>query len=208
MAAPIDEVANRAGTLNTGDEVEDAIVARIRQLGRQALGQSAGQRSAAVQPARAFGLRQVGKKTLLADDRRPSRVERKTLAERAHTQRPFCASPWCSRGGCSRWGQRALTDFGADRAFAKAAAKMQEHHGVSVPGERARTVTWHHAPVLAKPAPQPVRTLPARGAERIVAKADGTMMPIVDPSAAPPGADRRKFRQVHSQEARLAAVRA
>ncbi len=38
MAALIDEVENRAGTLNTGDEVEDGIVERIRQLGRQALG--------------------------------------------------------------------------------------------------------------------------------------------------------------------------
>ncbi|MBI3885316.1 MAG: hypothetical protein HY302_06255, partial [Opitutae bacterium] len=37
MAALLDEVENRAGTLNTGDEAEDAIVERIRQLGRQAL---------------------------------------------------------------------------------------------------------------------------------------------------------------------------
>lgn len=85
---------------------------------------------------------------------------------------------------------------------------MQEHYGVKVPGERARTVTLQHAHVLAKQAPQPVCTLPARGAERIVAEADGTMLPIVDTSAAPPGADRRKFRQVHYQEARLAAARA
>ena len=120
-----------------------------------------------MQPARAFGRRRVGRKTLLADDRRPSRVKRKTLAERAHTQRPFCASLGCSRGGCSRWLQRALTDFGADHAFAKVAAKMQEPYGVSVPGERARTVALHYAPVLAKPAPPPVRILSGlwRGAD-------------------------------------------
>lgn len=110
--------------------------------------------------------------------------------------------------GCSRRRQRALTDFGADHAFAQAAVKMQEHYGVSVPVERARTVTLQHAHVLAAQAPQPVRTLPAHGAERIVAEADGTMMPMVDTSAAPPGADRRKFRQMHYQEARLAAARA
>lgn len=85
---------------------------------------------------------------------------------------------------------------------------MQEPYGVSVPGERARTVALHYAPVLAKPAPPPVRILSARGAERIVAKADGTMTPIVDTSAAPPGADRRKFRKVHYPEAWLAAARA
>ena len=83
---------------------------------------------------------------------------------------------------------------------------MPEHYGLSVPVERARTVTLHHAHVLAARAPQPVRTLPAHGAERMVAEADGTMMPMVDTSAAPPGADRRKFRQVHYQAARLAAA--
>lgn len=124
------------------------------------------------------------------------------------TQRPFCAAARVQPRGCSRRLQRALTDFGADHAFAQAAAKMQEHYGVSVPVERARTVTLHHAHVLAAQAPQPVRTLPAHGAERIVAEADGTMMPMVDTSAAAPGADRRKFRKVHYQEARLAAARA
>jgi hypothetical protein len=62
VAALLDEVENRAGALNTGDEAEDAIVERMRQLGRQALTQWAEQRHTAVQPARAPGLRQVGKK--------------------------------------------------------------------------------------------------------------------------------------------------
>ncbi len=54
--------------------------------------------------------------------------------------------------------------------------------------------------------PQPVQTLPASGAAYIVSEADGTMLPIVDTSAAPPGIDRRKLRKVHYQEARLAAA--
>ena len=55
VAALLDEVENRAGTLNTGDEAEDAIVERMRQLGRQALTQWAEQRHVEVQPARAPG---------------------------------------------------------------------------------------------------------------------------------------------------------
>jgi predicted phage gp36 major capsid-like protein len=102
--------------------------------------------------------------------------------------------------------QRALTDFGADHAFGAAVKKVQEHYGVSVPAERVHTVTRHHAHVLAAQVPPPVRTLPAHGAAFIVAEADGTMLPIVDTSAAPPGTDRRKFRKVHYQEARLAAA--
>ena len=62
MTALLDEVENRAGALNTGDEAEDAIVERMRALGRQALTQWAEQRHAAVQPAGTPGLRQAGKK--------------------------------------------------------------------------------------------------------------------------------------------------
>lgn len=125
-----------------------------------------------------------------------------------HTQRPFCAATQVQPRGCSRRLQRALTDFGADHAFAAAATKVQEHYGVSVPAARVRTVTLHHAQVLAAQAPQPVRTLPAHGPAHLVAEADGTMVPIVDTSAAPPGADRRKHRQARYQEARLVAAQA
>lgn len=62
VAALLDEVENRAGTLNTGDQAEEAIVARIRQMGRLALTRWAEQRHATVQPAPACGLRRVGKK--------------------------------------------------------------------------------------------------------------------------------------------------
>lgn len=37
MAALLDEVENRAGTLGTADEAEDALVARVRQLGQAGL---------------------------------------------------------------------------------------------------------------------------------------------------------------------------
>ena len=82
VAALLDEVENRAGALNTGDEAEDAIVERMRQFGGCALTQWAEQRHSAVQPARTAGLRQVGKKTLLANDLWSHRVDRTALAER------------------------------------------------------------------------------------------------------------------------------
>ena len=104
--------------------------------------------------------------------------------------------------------QRALTDFGADHAFAAAATKVLEHYGVSVAVARVRTVTLHHAHVLAAQVPQPVRTLPAHGPAHLVAEADGTMVPIVDTSTAPPGSDRRKHRRTRYQEARLVAAQA
>ena len=111
-----------------------------------------------------------------------------------------------SARGSSRRLQRALTDFGVDEAFAAAASKVQEHYGLSVPVSRVHAVTLHHAHVLAAQIPEPVRTLPARGAKCIVAEADGTMVPVVDTTAAPPATDRRKHRKVHYQEARLVAA--
>ena len=126
----------------------------------------------------------------------------------SHTQRPFCTAAHVSARGSSRRLQRVLTDFGADEAFTAAASKVQEHYGVSVPVSRVRAVTLHHAQVLAAPMAEPVRTLPARGAGRIVAEADGTMVPVVDTAAAPPGTDRRKHRKVRYQEARLVAAQA
>jgi hypothetical protein len=61
---------------------------------------------------------------------------------------------------------------------------------------------------MAADQPAPVRALPAQGAEIIIGEADGTMVPIVDTTSAPPEADRRKYRHVHWQEARLVAAQA
>lgn len=121
-------------------------------------------------------------------------------------ERPLRTHAQLQHRSCSLRLQRALTDFGADHAFATAADKVQEHYGVRVPVERVRIVTLHHGNVLTARAPTPVRALPAVGAERIVAEADGTMIPIVDTSAAPAGTDRRKHRKVFYKEARLAAA--
>jgi Uncharacterised protein family (UPF0236) len=111
--------------------------------------------------------------------------------------------------GCSRRLQRVLTDFGADEAFGPAAAKVGEHYGVEVNAERVRQVSLSHAGrIAARAVVAPRTTLAVRGPDWIVAEADGTMLPMVDTSAAPPGADRRKHREVFWQEARVVAARA
>lgn len=110
--------------------------------------------------------------------------------------------------GSSRRVQRALTDFGADEAFAAAARKFKEHYGVEVGASRARSTTLQHAHRLAAKQPAPVRALPAQGAEVIIGEADGTMVPIVETASAPAGADRRKHRKLFWQEARLVAAQA
>jgi hypothetical protein len=58
----LEEVENVAGELNSADEAEDAIVERIRQMGREALQSWALEREKTVQPQRRSGLRRGGKK--------------------------------------------------------------------------------------------------------------------------------------------------
>jgi len=123
--------------------------------------------------------------------------------------RPLLARLGVAARGCSKRLQRALTDFGADEAFAAAAAKVKEHHGVEVNSERVRRVCLEHAGrIAARAVTGPCTTLAARGPDWIVAEADGTMLPIVNTSAAPPGADRRKHRKTSWQETRVVAARA
>ena len=121
--------------------------------------------------------------------------------------RPFRAAAQIGRG-CSRRLQRAMTDFGADEAFAPAAAKVQEHHGLKVTAERLRLVCLLHARRLAQAVPKPCTVLRAKGPDWIVTEADGKMVPIVDTSSAPAGADRRRHRTVRWQEARVVVAQA
>jgi Uncharacterised protein family (UPF0236) len=127
----------------------------------------------------------------------------------SHQLRPFEQQTGVRSRQCSRRLQRALTDFGADEAFAAAAAKVREHYAVEVNAERVRQVCLHHAGRMAEQASvTPCTTLAAQGPAWILAEADGTMLPIVDTSRAPAGQDRRKHRTVSWQETRVVAAQA
>ena len=100
-----------------------------------------------------------------------------------------------------------MTDFGADEAFATAAAKLKEHYGMEVPVSAERGFT--EAPGAAMLAQEPAKgNGPDRpGLPLLIAERDGSMLPVVE--TAETGAqeapiDRRKTRQVGWKEARLA----
>lgn len=116
-----------------------------------------------------------------------------------------------SARGCSRALARAAADFGCERSFARASEALWEHYGVRLSASSVRAVTLRAARAIAARAAgaEPVRTLPKRGAARvIVAEADGTMLPLVRPAPTRQSTDRRKGRTVAWAEARLAACRA
>ena len=100
-----------------------------------------------------------------------------------------------------------VTDFGADESFERAADKLREHYGISVPPTAVARITEGHAHALSEAdlrPPTPTRVRPLT----LIAEIDGSMIPVVNttPDGATPG-DRRKHRSVLWKEARLSLVR-
>lgn len=123
-------------------------------------------------------------------------------------QRPFAARTGLSGRGCSRRLQRLASDLALEEPFGRAAARLLEHHGVTLGPSTLRVIALRHAGALAahQLGRAPVRTLPAAGAGAVVVEADGTLLPHVEFTAGP--GDRRKLRQVAFREVRLLAAQA
>ena len=73
--------------------------------------------------------------------------------------------------GYSRRLQRALTDFGADESFGKAANKIKEHYGIEVPISATRKVTQAHGKAMLEEEPE--NELGKQGARLVIAGMDG-----------------------------------
>lgn len=126
------------------------------------------------------------------------------------TVRPLCERLALLPGGYSRGLQEAVVDFGAEDSFALAAERLGRHHPVTLCANTVRKITLSHAGAMKERqrAEGCLGALPAKGAEQLIAEADGTMLPVVDlgeASAKVP--DQRKIRQVRWMEMRLCAVR-
>jgi hypothetical protein len=103
--------------------------------------------------------------------------------------------------------QRALTDFGADDAFARAAAKLKEHYGIEVAVSAIRGFTEGHGAAMRSQEKQKSDWRDQAGVPVLIAEMDGSMLPVVEvaePVAGGARRDRRKTRQVSWKEARLA----
>lgn len=89
--------------------------------------------------------------------------------------------------GRSRRLDRALTDFGSEHSFARAARSVREHYGFDLGSTALRSATLFHAQRARKRLEetyrQPYRVLPAVGAEHVIAQVDGTMICTVAPVA-------------------------
>jgi len=98
--------------------------------------------------------------------------------------------------------QRAMTDFGADHAFARVPNKLREHYGIEVPDSAARKTTLHHARQMHAQQVDVAEPLKTKGCAVMVAEMDGCMLPIV--TIAETEGNKRKQKKLHWKEARLA----
>src|SRR5438105_15200051 len=103
-----------------------------------------------------------------------------------------------------------MTDFGADEAFAAAAAKVKEHYGVEVPVSAVRGFTEEHGAAMLgqeKRKSDWPEGADLPGVPVLIAEMDGSMLPVVETDEAGAGEaamERRKRREVGGKEARLA----
>lgn len=128
--------------------------------------------------------------------------QRLRVGRRGKQVRPFVAQAGIGARQCSLPLQRALTDFGAEDSFMKAAQRVREHYGVEVSASAARQHTLAHARVMGRVEHE----RPSQPVKDLIAQLDGCMLPLVE-SAAQGQADRRKGKQLSWQEARLCCAR-
>ncbi len=100
--------------------------------------------------------------------------------------------------------QRAVVDFGADKAFGQVPKKLQEHYGITIPVSIARQITLRHGDRMA-PGELEAVWPQQPGVATMVGQTDGALIPIVKippPQEGEP-ADGRRRREVEWNEGRL-----
>ena len=129
-------------------------------------------------------------------------LEEQTYLQEGHLLRPFSCTADVKCRGYSGPLQRRITDFGAEKSFAKAGRQLQEHYGLDIPIGAIRAITEGHGErmqgdaQLIQGAANPVQV------EQLVVEIDGSMIPKVEVDETAEG-DRRKTRQTGWKETRL-----
>jgi hypothetical protein len=94
-----------------------------------------------------------------------------------------------------------MTDFGADAAFGRVPAKLQEHYGIAMPVSAIQRTTEHHAEGIYRQEVARVIDPGTAAGVIFIGELDGSMVPVVEPS--PDAADQRKDKLLSWKEVRL-----
>lgn len=123
------------------------------------------------------------------------------LGRRGSRFRPFSQSAGLKPRAYSRALQRALTDFGAEESFARAAARVHEHYGIEIGASPVRACTLKHGRSILKAANK-IQLPPAQA---IITQIDGSLIPVVQ--SVSEAEDRRKNKKLIWREVRLCSAR-
>lgn len=117
--------------------------------------------------------------------------------------RPFAQSAQVNHRGCSRPLQRAVTDFGADLAFAQVMDKLVEHYGIVLGESTIRHITQGHAQEIFEAAQRLSPSWPSQSGSNavVIVEMDCGMVPIVEPDTT--SADKRKGKKLQWKEAKI-----
>jgi hypothetical protein len=129
-------------------------------------------------------------------------VEERTFLQGGYLIRPFSRAGEVRCRGYSVPLQRRITDFGAERSFAKAGRQLKEHYGLDIPIGAIRTITEGHGERMHGVAELVQGPAKVDNVEQLVAEIDGSMIPKVEVDVRAEG-DRRKTRKIGWKEARL-----
>ena len=99
-----------------------------------------------------------------------------------------------------------MVDFGAEDSFALASERLLRHHGIELNQSKLRRITLAHGKLIYEDKQMNTLdgVLPGEGSERMIAQADGTMLPVVEVEETE--GDRRKSRSVKWEETKLCAA--
>ena len=207
----LDLMCPAEGPLKSADEVEELLIQELRRLGNTSMNQWAKLAEARVSEElrRQDPTLRSRKKKVLKWGCVFGEVAVRDRIWRSPTQkylRPLPGRLGVTPRGRSRRLQRALTDFGCEHSFARAAERVLEHYGLMLGSTAVRTATLVHAErarvKLEAQYAQPFRVLPAVGAEHVIVEADGTLICTVAPGP------RKGKRPRGWQEMRLVAGQA
>lgn len=115
--------------------------------------------------------------------------------------RPFSQAAGLKATSYSRLLQRALTDFGAEESFARAAERVREHYGIEINASTIRNCTLQHGRGILR-AVQKLQLPPAKD---LVTQIDGSLIPVVASEAT--AEDKRKSKKLFWREVRLCSAR-
>ncbi len=133
-------------------------------------------------------------------------VEETVLQKGSTRLRPLSQALKVVAQGCSIRLEEIIVDLGAEDSFALATERLLRHHGIELSENTVRKITLKHAEAMYENERLHGLDgkLPGKGADVVVAQADGTMLPVVefDQSAQ----DARKSRSVKWEESKLCAA--